>query len=272
MMEFISRADAVIVAGCELAETDFWSGLPSFGGSIIRIDIDPAALTRDVVPDVALLGDAEAILCDLADRLANPNPACQRREIAGAREAALSASPPLRRLHAEVLAAIRAALPPDGIVMSDMTQIAYAGNGLWESDHPRTWHHPHGYGTLGFALPAAIGAKLAKPDHDVVCLIGDGGLMFTVQDLMTAAELEMPLAIVMWNNDGYGEIRDGMIQRGIPEVGVTLKNPDHHMLAKAMGCRSLRADTSAALTNALREAFKVSSPTLIEVRQDSFKP
>ncbi len=272
MMEFISRADAVIVAGCELAETDFWSGLPSFSGSIIRIDIDPAALTRDVVPDVALLGDAEAILCDLADRLANPNPACQQREIAAAREAALSALPPLRRLHAEVLAAIRAALPPDGIVMSDMTQIAYAGNALWETDHPRTWHHPHGYGTLGFALPAAIGAKLAKPDHDVICLIGDGGLMFTVQELMTAAELEMPLAIVMWNNDGYGQIRDGMIQRGIPEIGVTLKNPDHHMLAKAMGCRSLRADTPAALTNALREAFKAPCPTLIEVRQDSFKP
>ena len=272
MMEFISRADAVIVAGCELAETDFWSGLPSFSGSIIRIDIDPAALTRDVVPDVALLGDAEAILCDLADRLANPNPACQQREIAAAREAALSALPPLRRLHAEVLAAIRAALPPDGIVMSDMTQIAYAGNALWETDHPRTWHHPHGYGTLGFALPAAIGAKLAKPDHDVICLIGDGGLMFTVQELMTAAELDMPLAIVMWNNDGYGQIRDGMIQRGIPEIGVTLKNPDHHMLAKAMGCRSLRADTPAALTNALREAFKAPCPTLIEVRQDSFKP
>ena len=220
----------------------------------------------------ALLGDAEAILCDLSDRLATPNPARQQPEIAAAREAVRSTLPPLRRLHAEVLAAIRAALPPDGIVMSDMTQIAYAGNALWRTDRPRTWHHPHGYGTLGFALPAAIGAKLAKPGCDVVCLIGDGGLMFTLQELMTSAELDMPLAIVMWNNDGYAQIRDGMIQRGIPEIGVSLKNPDHHLLAKAMGCLSLRADTPAALTEALRQAFKAPCPTLIEVRQDSFEP
>ena len=93
-----------------------------------------------------------------------------------------------------------------------------------------------------------------------ICLIGDGGLMFTVQDLMTAAELDMPLAIVMWNNDGYGQIRDGMIQRGIPEIGVSLKNPDHHMLAKAMGCLSLRADTPAALTEALRASLQSPLP------------
>ena len=270
IVEFIERADAVVVAGSELAETDFWSGVPKFGGTLIRIDIDPAALTRDTAPDVALLGDAGSILCDLVDRLATPNPARQHAAIGAARAAATADLPPLRRQHREVLSAIRAGLPADGIVMTDMTQIAYAGNSLWPADLPRTWHHPHGYGTLGFALPASIGAKLAMPDRDVVCLIGDGGLMFTVQDLMTAVELDMPLAVVMWNNDGYGQIRDGMIQRGIPEIGVTLRNPDHHMLAKAMGCPSLRAEDPAMLAAALKEAFKRRGPTLIEVRQDRF--
>ncbi|WP_051511697.1 5-guanidino-2-oxopentanoate decarboxylase [Skermanella stibiiresistens] len=270
MVEFIERADVVIVAGSELAETDFWSGVPRFGGSLIRIDIDPATLTRDSAPDVALLGDAGAILCDLVERLATPDPARQHLAIQAAKAAVLANLPPPRQRHAEVLAAIRAGLPPDGIVMSDMTQIAYAGNSLWPTDRPRTWHHPHGFGTLGFALPAAIGAKLALPDRDVVCLIGDGGLMFTVQDLMTAVELDMPLAVVMWNNDGYGQIRDGMIQRGIPEIGVTLRNPDHLALARAMGCHATRADDAAALTAALGEAFQRSGPTLIEVRQDRF--
>jgi thiamine pyrophosphate-dependent acetolactate synthase large subunit-like protein len=124
---------------------------------------------------------------------------------------------PLEAKHVAVLDALRDALPDDGFVASDMTQIAYTGNTFFEARGPRGWLHPVGYGTLGYALPAAIGAKLAAPERPGVVLIGDGGLLFTVQELATAAELRLPLAIVLWNNDALGEIEDSMARRGVPK-------------------------------------------------------
>ena len=114
-----------------------------------------------------------------------------------------------------------------------MTQIAYTGNTFFEARGTRGWLHPVGYGTLGYALPAAIGAKLAAPERPGVVLIGDGGLLFTVQELATAAELRLPLAIVLWNNDALGEIEDSMARRGVPKVSVRPENPDFLALAKA---------------------------------------
>ena len=86
------------------------------------------------------------------------------------------------------LRAIKAALPWDGVVFSDMTQIAYFGNYAYPVDNPGQWFHPSGYGTLGFALPAALGAKIGSPARAVIALAGDFGLQFTLTELMTAVE------------------------------------------------------------------------------------
>ena len=150
-----------------------------------------------------------------------------------------------------------------------MTQIAYAGNQLYPCAEPRTWFHPSGYGTLGFGLPAAIGAKLARPEAEVAALVGDGGLLFTVQELATAVELEMPLAVIMWNNDGYGQIRDGLVARGVAEIGVNLRNPDHLMLARAFGCEAVRPSSLDGFKAAVAGAARAKRPTFIEVRQDA---
>ena len=98
-----------------------------------------------------------------------------------------------------------------------MTQIAYTGCYYFRSERPRCWFHPLGYGTLGYALPAAIGAKLAAPERATVALAGDAGLLFTVQELATAVELKLPIAIVLWNNDALAQIAEGMVEKGIPE-------------------------------------------------------
>ncbi|MDE1924544.1 MAG: hypothetical protein KGI55_14035, partial [Gammaproteobacteria bacterium] len=174
------------------------------------------------------------------------------------------------RTWSAALAALRAALPADGIVASDMTQIAYHGNYAFPVDRPGCWFHPSGYGTLGYALPAAIGAKIAEPERAVLALAGDYGLQFTLPELMTAAEAQLALPVVVWNNAALGQIRDDMVGAGIPPIGVIARNPDFQALARACGVRATLAGSSSELTAAVRAALDAQGPTLIEVTQAGF--
>jgi 5-guanidino-2-oxopentanoate decarboxylase len=176
---------------------------------------------------------------------------------------------PLERKHAKVLDAMRAALPKDGIVVSDMTQIAYTANHYFPCEEPRCWFHPCGFGTLGYAMPAAIGAKIACPDRAVVAVCGDAGFLFTVQELGTAVELGLPLAILLWNNDALGQIAANMQDSGIEEIAVKPRNPDFQALARAYGMNAVRAESLDGIRAALTEAFAAKGPTLIEVREDA---
>ena len=125
----------------------------------------------------------------------------------------------------KVLATIREALPEDTVIASDMTQIAYAANIIFPMYVPRTWLHPVGFGTLGFGLPAGIGAKFGVGKKPVAIMIGDYGIQFTINELGTAAEHKLPVVILMWNNNALGQIRDDMVSKGIQPNAVTLKNP-----------------------------------------------
>ncbi|MFO1035759.1 MAG: 5-guanidino-2-oxopentanoate decarboxylase [Geminicoccaceae bacterium] len=272
--DFLATADAVLAVGTELSETDTWvEDRLTFGGPLIRIDIDAANLARDYEAAVAILGDARAALAGILSAL---GPAVESRGFAGGEEIAqlrlqARAQPStLERKHVRVLDALRRALPPEGLVFTDMTQIAYTGCALFPCPGPRRWFFPAGYGTLGFALPAAIGGKLAAPDKPVVALVGDGGFQFTLQELGTAVEQRLPIAILLWNNDSLAMIRDGMVERGIPEIGVNQHNPDFQALATAYGCHAVRPLNLADIERALKDAFSRDRPTLIEVREDAF--
>jgi 5-guanidino-2-oxopentanoate decarboxylase len=173
--ELLRSADVVIAVGTELAETDSWIDRLPITGKLIRIDIDPATLTRDYPPEIAILADgATALTALLAAMPSGSRSQIDRAELARIRDGILPSLPPLQRKHARVLDAVRAALPADGMVASDMTQIAYTGCYYFRSERPRCWFHPLGYGTLGYALPAAIGAKIACPEKPVVALAGEG--------------------------------------------------------------------------------------------------
>jgi acetolactate synthase-1/2/3 large subunit len=124
---------------------------------------------------------------------------------------------------------------------------------------------PTGLGTLGYALPAAIGAKLARPGRRVAAVLGDGGIMFTVQELATAAELGLSLPVVVSLNGGYGEIRREMIEQGFPPLGVDLAPVDLPAVARAMGCDGLALPDAGGLPDALEAAFERPRPTLITV-------
>jgi thiamine pyrophosphate-dependent acetolactate synthase large subunit-like protein len=272
--ELLAAADVVLAVGTELAETDHYTALLPIRGDLVRIDIDAKVLVRDYAATVAILADAGAALTQLSAAL-EPDPGAAERGKAAAGEVKrileriYGSAQPLRRKHYRVLDTLREAMPAASAVFSDMTQIAYAGNTYYPCPRPRAWFHPNGYGTLGFALPAAIGAKLAKPQEPIAALVGDGGLLFTVQELATAVEERLALPVVMWNNDGYGQIRDGLVQRGVPEIGVNLKNPDHLALARAFGCEAVRPASLEELKRSVGQALAAEQPTLIEVRQDA---
>src|SRR6185369_14367194 len=203
--DYLAKADVIVALGTEMAETDSWTDFLSFSGKLIRVDIDAHTLTRDYTPTVGLLAEAGATLQALTPLVK----AGRRADLATAeriREGNRSGLAPLQQKHAKVLDAIRAAVPANGIVVTDMTQIAYTANTYFPSDEPRCYLHPVGFGTLGYAMPAAIGAKIACPDRDVVAIAGDAGFLFTVQDLGTAVEQKLPLPIIVWNNDLLAQI------------------------------------------------------------------
>jgi thiamine pyrophosphate-dependent acetolactate synthase large subunit-like protein len=267
----LASADVVLAVGTELAETDHWTERLPINGKLIRVDLDAANLVRDYPAEVAIEADAGATLAALAAavRQRRNGTGIDPAEIAALRQRNHDKLAPLQRKHATVLKALEEALPEDAVLATDMTQIAYTGSHYYRSRRPRTWLHPVGYGTLGYALPAAIGAKLGAPERAVVAIAGDAGFLFTVQELATAVELGLPIAILLWNNDALQQIAEGMTERGIPEVGVRLRNPDFQALAKAFGCRAVRPDSLASLQAAVRTAVVADGPTLIEVREDA---
>ena len=156
------------------------------------------------------------------------------------------------------------------IIAGDSTQPVYSGNHLYESESPRSWFNSStGYGTLGYGLPAAIGAKLALPDRPVVALIGDGGIQFTLPELASAVEAGAPIIVLLWNNSGYGEIKRYMENRDIPTIGVDIYTPDFLTIARGFGCHAVAPASFEELREQLQAAAAASRPTIIEVREDA---
>ena len=254
----LQKSDCVLAVGTELSETDFWNGAFRLHGNLIRVDIDPASLARPHTARLAILGDAAPALSVIAEHVET------RSLVLEAKRPQIS-DDPLRQSLAKVLSVIRDSLPDETVIASDMTQIAYAANEIFPVNNPRTWLHPVGFGTLGFALPAAIGAKFGVGQKSVAALVGDYGLQYTINELGTAVEHGMSLPILLWNNNALGQIRDDMVRKGIQPNAVSLRNPDFQMLAKAYGAAAAKPRNLRELAAAIAAALKTSGPTLIEM-------
>ncbi|MGO3832363.1 MAG: thiamine pyrophosphate-binding protein [Microbacteriaceae bacterium] len=262
-------ADAVIAVGTEFAPSDWWIGVPDCAAKLVRVDIDPAAVVTNITPSVALVGDAAATLAALTETVAERGrsgaaAAWFERALVGAREERAAEG----GTWLAAMQSLAEALPDDAIIAADNAMVAYYGAlGQLRLRRPNAFMFPTGVGTLGFGLPAGIGAKLAQPDAPVVVIQGDGGIMFTVQELATAAELGIALPVIISDNGGYGEIRNEMADRDEPIHSVALGGPDFVQLGQALGCHGVRVDRDEQLGEAVREALAADRPTVIHLRE-----
>jgi thiamine pyrophosphate-dependent acetolactate synthase large subunit-like protein len=136
---------------------------------------------------------------------------------------------------------------------------------FWPMEAPGQFLYPLGYATLGYGLPAGIGAKLGNPERGVVVLVGDGAFMFTASELVTAAEQRLPIPVVVMNNHGFGEIADQMDGRGIARLAVDLTTPDFAALGRACGAHGERLSGLDGLGQAVQRALRADGPTVIDV-------
>jgi len=269
VLEALQSADVVLAIGTELSETDtllFYSRL-KLAGKVIRIDIEAEQLTRNALPEVAICCDAGLAMQALHEALEGfaPDQTRTRARVAAMRAQAAELLPPAYRAHHRFLDHVADALP-GVIIVGDSTQPVYGGNLTYEPAGPRSYFNSStGYGTLGYGLPAAFGAKLAMPERPVVALIGDGGIQFTIGELASAVELGLPVPVVIWNNRGYGEIKRYMAERDIPQIGVDIYTPDFQAIAQGFGCHALKAEGFTHLKDALRDAVRADRPTVIEI-------
>lgn len=154
------------------------------------------------------------------------------------------------------------------MIYSDMTQFAYVSNEVWEMARPGHWHHPFGFGTLGYAMPAAIGGAMARRGKPTLAIAGDYGFQYTVQELGAAVEMKLPLPIILWDNGKLKEIEDSMVRAQIAPNSVIAHNPDFCALARAYGAGAEAPQSLKALQEAVVAAFKAERPTLIYVTPD----
>jgi acetolactate synthase I/II/III large subunit len=266
--EFLASADLVLALGTELGPTDFdiyeEGGLPSMP-QLVRVDIDPEQLARNHPAAFGLVGDAGATCAALSRLMPQRPPGNGALRAAEARRCARQALGASSAQDVALIESVRDALP-DAFIVGDSTRQVYAGNLFYAAAGPARWFNASvGFGALGYGLPAAIGASLAAPGCPIVCLVGDGGLQFTLAELGTAVETGARLIVILLNNRGYGEIRGAMLARGIAPVGVDLHTPDFQAIARAYGWASERLDSAEALPDLLRRAVARTLPTLIEI-------
>lgn len=267
LRELAANADVILAVGTELGETDydvvFDEGF-ALTGRLIRIDLDAQQLVRNQALALGLVGDAGRSLELLVERLPHPMQKGGRERTALALAKLDLANDPAFAPFVPLYAALATALP-EAILVGDSTAPVYAGNHLVSQPAPRRYFNAStGYGTLGYGLPAAIGAQLGQPALPVVALVGDGGVMFTLSELATAVEERLPVIILLWHNAGYEEIRRFMDAHGVEHLGVDLKAPDFLALARGFGCLATRVDSPAGLSAALASR-PLDGPMLIEV-------
>ncbi|MDT8327242.1 MAG: 5-guanidino-2-oxopentanoate decarboxylase [Roseovarius sp.] len=259
----IAEADLVLAVGTELSQNDLWRDELGHAAPLIRVDIDAAQLGGAPNCDTAVLADAGALGDALLTRALRHTTGWRAGNVAAARARWRAESDSERPGVAPLCEVLRAVLPEDTMIYSDMTQFAYVAQEVWPMAHPGHWHHPSGFGTLGYALPAAIGGAVARRGKPTIAIAGDYGFQYTVQELGTAVELGLPLPILLWDNGKLKEIEDSMVRAQIAPNAVIAHNPDFCALARAYGAHAVAPQSHQDVQDAVRAALVADRPTLI---------
>ena len=257
-----SSHDLVLAVGTRLA-FPMWLG----GQQVVQIDVDGDELGRNYENTYGVQGDARLSLEALLSEVAKLTPARADRSAEVAAERAQRQQDKITVEPQEsMLAAVRSAMPDDGILIAGMTQLGYYSRAYFPVYEPRTFITSSYSGNLGYAYPTALGAKVAQPDKAVVALSGDGGFLYNSQEMATAVQYGINAVVVVFNDNAYGNVlRDQRNRFTGRTIGAELHNPDFMKLAEAYGVNGVRAETPEALETALRQCIAHNGPSLIEV-------
>ena len=264
LQELLDQSDALIAVGTRLALRDIDTAkLPK----LVQIDADASEIGKTYDAAVGIEADAKLGLAALADALRAQDLARPSRdeEVAAWRGRFQERVNGIAPLQMGMIETLRETLADDDILISGVTNLGYWSNISYPSRQPRSFVTSSYFGTLGYAFPTALGAKVGQPDRKVVALCGDGGFLFSPQELSTAARYGIDVVAVVFNNHAYGASRWDQTHRFEERfIGTDLQNPDFQKLAEAFGVKSLRCDPDG-FAAALKEALDAKAPVLLEV-------
>lgn len=269
--DILARADLVLAIGTELSECDLWRDQMGHHCPLIRVDLDPLVLADRHANTQNVLADATAFCVAVTDDPVQSTSDWDASEVATTRASWRAETDADRPGIVPLVEALHAVLPDETMIFSDMTQFAYVSLEAFPMTRPGHWHHPSGFGTLGYALPAAIGGKIGLPDMPVISINGDSGLQYNIQELATAVELGLSLPIIVWDNGKLKEIEDSMTRAQIAPNAVIARNPDFVKLAEAYGAYAKAPRSIAEFQQAVVDALAADGPTLIHITPETAK-
>lgn len=266
---FVESCDLALAVGTELSPLDLrGTELPD---TLVHVDIDYEAINRNQTAHLGIVGDARAACENLLAQLktttidVDPRIHDELQSIRASWDTPHTDSEDDREV---ILATLRESLEDNAITVFDMTKVGYLGRRLFPVNEPGTFVFPRGFGTLGFSPPAAYGAKIGNPSRQVVAIVGDGGSMFTIQDLATAVKYDVSVPVIICNDESYGVIGDHQNREYGRTTANHITNPDFVQLAQAFGASGTRIDVNDVpnqLPTALEKAFDRAGPTVIEI-------
>jgi acetolactate synthase-1/2/3 large subunit len=293
----MQRADLLIALGSRF--DDRVTGKVSAFASqakVIHVDIDPAELGKVRRADAAIAGDCRVVIEELLDALGSMGLGADGTAAPGSTAAERPDLAPwmaeLRRWHEQfpltyrqeeggplkpqfVVETLRDATPDDTIVVAGVGQHQMWASQYWRFDHPYTWVNSGGAGTMGFAVPAAIGAKVGRPDKMVWAIDGDGCFQMTAQELVTASAERIPIKVAILNNAYLGMVRQWQelfYEERYSEVYLSPDLPDYVKWAEAMGCVGLRVEAPEEVAPAIEKANSIDDrPVVVDFRTDAFE-
>ncbi len=283
----LQQSDLLIALGSRFDDR-VTGKVPAFApnAKIIHVDIDPAELGKVRTPDVGIAGDCRLVIEELIKVLramdvasAQPDRSAWKARIAGWQERyplTYEMSEPGEALKPQfVLETLRDNTPDDTILVSGVGQHQMWCSQYWHFHHPYTWVNSGGLGTMGFSVPAAVGAKVGRPDRMVWAVDGDGCFQMTAQELVTAATERIPVKVAILNNAYLGMVRQWQelfYEERYSEVYLSPDLPDYKLWAEAMGCVGMRVETPEEVLPAIEKANAIDDrPVVIEFRVDSFE-
>lgn len=275
----IQKSDLLIAIGARF--DDRVTGNPEFfapHATVIHIDVDPAEIGKIRRADIPIVGDAHAVLKQLLEeseaQLARTAPQNRTswfetlKEWQASFPLAYDQKPDGPILQQFVIDELSKRAPSDAIAVAGVGQHQMWASQFWRFEQPNTWINSGGLGTMGYAVPAAIGAKVAMPNRTVIAIDGDGSFQMTFQELITAAEEEIPVKIAVLNNGSLGMVKQWQklfYNERFSATEMSFSNPNIPMLAEALGCVGLRAETPQEVIPTIEKALAITDrPVVME--------